>query len=61
MPTKNYARLNRQNKVGTKSTDKRILIVCEGTRTEPNYFSGFQKELRTIVRTKFNRQRKIGI
>jgi hypothetical protein len=52
MSPRNYARLNRQNKVGTRSVDKRILIVCEGEKTEPNYFSGFQKELRSreIVR-----------
>jgi hypothetical protein len=47
MSPRNYSRLNRQKKVRTKSIDKRILIVCEATRTEPNYSSGFQKELRS--------------
>jgi hypothetical protein len=39
---------NRQKKVGTRGeTHKRFLIVCEGKQTEPNYFAGFQNELRT--------------
>lgn len=47
MSPSNHSRLNRQNKVRTRKTDKRILIVCEGKKTEPNYFEGFQKELRS--------------
>ncbi len=50
MPSRrtNRGYLNRQRKVGAKgNTRKRFLIVCEGTKTEPNYFEGFQKELRT--------------
>ena len=31
--TKSYSR-----EVGTKETGKSILIVCEGKKTEPNYF-----------------------
>lgn len=27
----------------------RLLIVCEGRRTEPNYFEGFRKENRNVV------------
>jgi hypothetical protein len=41
---------NRQNTVGKRGeTRKRFLIVCEGKQTEPNYFTGFQNELRTIA------------
>jgi hypothetical protein len=47
MSPRNASQFNRQKKVRTKTTDERILIVCEGTRTEPNYFAGFQKELRS--------------
>lgn len=36
----------RQNKVRYKNTRKRILIVCEGTKTEPNYFEGLRREFR---------------
>jgi RloB-like protein len=41
---------NRQKTVGRRGeTLKRFLIVCEGKQTEPNYFSGFQNELRAIA------------
>ena len=46
MARRNHSRLNRQKKVRTKETVRRILIVCEGEKTEPNYFAGFQKEFR---------------
>jgi hypothetical protein len=40
----------RQKTVGIRGeTRKRFLIVCEGEKTEPNYFAGFQNELRTIA------------
>ncbi|XVO86067.1 RloB family protein [Pseudomonas palleroniana] len=32
----------RQRKVNTKATKKKILIVCEGERTEPSYFKSFR-------------------
>jgi hypothetical protein len=40
----------RQKTVGKRGeTRKRFLIVCEGKKTEPNYFDGFQNELRTTA------------
>lgn len=39
----------RQNRVKVKDIRKRILIVCEGTKTEPNYFEGLRREFRTKV------------
>jgi hypothetical protein len=40
----------RQKTVGRRGeTRKRFLIVCEGEKTEPNYFNGFKNELRTIA------------
>jgi hypothetical protein len=36
-------------KEGTKSTHKTILIVCEGVRTEPDYFNNFR--LSKVVET----------
>lgn len=46
MPPRNTSRFSRQDKINTRKPDKRILIVCEGKKTEPNYFFGFQKQLR---------------
>jgi hypothetical protein len=41
---------NRQNTIGRRGTTlKRFLIVCEGKETEPNYFSSFKNELKTIA------------
>lgn len=38
---------------GRRSTPRapkpRLLIVCEGKRTEPNYFEGFRKEHRNVI------------
>ena len=31
----------------TKDVRKRILIICEGEKTEPNYFKGIKKDLRS--------------
>lgn len=31
---------------GTRQTAKRCLIVCEGSKTEPNYFNGLRRTLR---------------
>jgi hypothetical protein len=36
-------------KVGTKSPHKTVLIVCEGARTEPDYFESFR--LSKVVKT----------
>lgn len=35
-----------QSRVNTRETRKVILIVCEGTKTEPNYFEDMGKHLR---------------
>ncbi len=32
-----------------RSAQARLLIVCEGKRTEPNYFEGFRKEHRNVI------------
>ncbi|MER0784833.1 RloB family protein [Pseudomonas aeruginosa] len=32
----------RQRKENTKPIKKKVLIVCEGARTEPNYFKSFR-------------------
>ena len=32
----------KQRKVNTKNTKKKVLIVCEGARTEPSYFKSFR-------------------
>lgn len=32
----------KQRKVGSKDTEKKVLIVCEGARTEPSYFKKFK-------------------
>lgn len=41
-----YARQNargyRERRVDVRETLKRFLIVCEGAKTEPNYFKGFR-------------------
>ena len=47
-------RQNRTRKVGTRATRDRILIVCEGTKTEPNYFEGFRLTNVQIVGTGSN-------
>lgn len=41
---KNYSKAKKINKrkIGTLNTRPFILIVCEGTRTEPNYFRSFE-------------------
>ncbi|HEL2461034.1 TPA: RloB domain-containing protein [Streptococcus suis] len=36
------SRFSRDKKTGTKEQLPSILIVCEGARTEPNYFQGFK-------------------
>ncbi len=35
----------RGRKVGTRNKRVYFLIVCEGTKTEPNYFSSFENNL----------------
>lgn len=44
MAKKNRRRKKREYKreVGTRLPGKSFLIVCEGTKTEPNYFRGFE-------------------
>ncbi len=47
MPSKNY----RDRKIDKRNPKKTILIVCEGAKTEPNYFNKFKEKLRlTSVR-----------
>jgi hypothetical protein len=36
-------------KQNSKKLGKRLLIVCEGEKTEPNYFVAFREDLRTIL------------
>lgn len=45
------AKLFSKRKVNTRLERKRFLIVCEGAKTEPNYFDKFRvpKEVRDIV------------
>jgi len=38
-------RCNQKRRVGTREERKRILVVCEGTKTEPNYFEAFKQDL----------------
>ncbi len=35
--------------VGTKEPKQRFLIVCEGEKTEPNYFKGFRVPMDVVV------------
>jgi hypothetical protein len=51
MPSKKNQRSysNRQEKVQINNTRQRILIVCEGTKTEPNYFEGLRREFKNKV------------
>lgn len=53
-------RFNRQRKVGTRNIQKRVLIVCEGTQTEPNYFEGLRKEFERQVLITIPRPRAGG-
>jgi len=36
---------NQKRRVGMREERERILIVCEGTKTEPNYFEAFKQDL----------------
>ncbi|WP_421826147.1 RloB family protein [Larkinella sp.] len=42
---KRFARQETSRKQDTKAKRKYYLIVCEGTKTEPNYFEGLKKNL----------------
>lgn len=42
---KRRARKEQQRKKGQRAIRKFILIVCEGEKTEPNYFNAFRKDL----------------
>lgn len=39
----------KQRKIQNRDVRKRILIICEGLKTEPNYFSGIKKDLRSTA------------
>jgi hypothetical protein len=41
-PAAEYVRGRRGRRVGTRAVRQRFLIVCEGERTEPQYFKDFQ-------------------
>ena len=45
--TRKYGRSQQTRKVDTRNLKSTFLIVCEGKKTEPNYFKGF----RAIVKT----------
>ncbi len=40
-----YRLRKQKRKIRTRKLRRRYLIVCEGTKTEPNYFEAFKKEL----------------
>ncbi|MCK5200938.1 MAG: RloB domain-containing protein [Spirochaetales bacterium] len=40
-----YKSRKQKREIGTRKLRKRFLIVCEGTKTEPNYFEAFKKDL----------------
>lgn len=51
MPRNRARRLDsyRSNRrIGTRTAKARILIVCEGSKTEPNYFKAIRQELRLL-------------
>lgn len=44
-----------KRRIGTKGKIRdRILIVCEGKETEPNYFAGFRLTNVTVIGTGYN-------
>lgn len=47
--TESRSRGRRQRRVGTRDIRQRFLIVCEGERTEPNYFKAFQTPGEVLV------------
>ena len=40
---KRFAREEHKRKVGTREIRQYFLIVCEGAKTEPNYFESIKK------------------
>ena len=40
-----YKPRKQKRETRTRKLRKRFLIVCEGTKTEPNYFEAFKKNL----------------
>lgn len=50
---KRYAREEHKRRTNAKSKRKYYLIVCEGSKTEPNYFEGLKNELPRGVLTAF--------
>ena len=36
----------KQRKIQNRDVSKRILIICEGEKTEPQYFNGIKKDMR---------------
>lgn len=40
----------RARKVGTRPRRRRLLIVCEGSKTEPNYFRSFRVNAEVVIR-----------
>lgn len=41
--------VNKKRNVNTKEVNVYFLIVCEGEKTEPNYFKSFKKNIKSIV------------
>lgn len=50
--TKNNSRGYKPRTVNTREIKQRFLIVCEGEKTEPNYFKAFRvpKDVKLVVR-----------
>jgi len=42
---KRFARIEKSRAVGTREKRVYFLIICEGEKTEPNYFEGLKKDL----------------
>jgi hypothetical protein len=47
-----------KRKTNTRRIFERILIVCEGTRTEPNYFEAFKTACKANAVVKIEELRK---
>ncbi|MEC3879226.1 RloB domain-containing protein [Parapedobacter sp. 10938] len=50
---KRFARSEQKRKVGIRSLRRYYLIVCEGEKTEPNYFEGLKGDLPKGVLTHY--------
>ena len=48
---KRYNRVEKKRKEKTKEVRVYFLIVCEGEKTEPNYFKSFKTNVKSFVYT----------